>query len=46
LRDWARKNPIHDNLATKTFDAVAEDKTAELSRVLALLGVQAGNKLG
>jgi hypothetical protein len=46
LRDWARKKSTHDKLATETFDTAAQDKTAELSRVLASLEAQAKNKLG
>lgn len=46
LKDWARKHPTHDKLATESFDTAAADKSAEYERVLASLGDQAKKKLG
>jgi hypothetical protein len=46
LRDWARKKSTHDKLAKETFDTAAQDKKAELDRLLASLATQAKSKLG
>lgn len=46
LRDWARKNSTHENLATASFDTSAEDKEAEYARVLEALKNGAKQKLG
>jgi hypothetical protein len=32
LREWARENPTHENLAIASFDTNAEDKKAECGR--------------
>jgi hypothetical protein len=46
LRDWARKNSTHENLATASFDTSTEDKEAEYARVLEALKDGAKQKLG
>jgi len=46
LRDWARKNSTHENLATASFDTSTEDKKAEYARVLEALKDGAKQKLG
>ena len=37
LVDWVKKNSTHSNLATATFDTKAQDKNAELNRVMEVL---------
>ena len=46
LRDWVKKNSTHDKLATASFDTSADDKDAELNKVLNSLQNQAKQKLG
>lgn len=41
LVDWVKKNSTHSNLATATFDTKAQDKNAELDRVMEMLRQQA-----
>lgn len=41
LRDWVKKNSTHSQLATAHFDTSADDKDAELDKVLNSLQIQA-----
>ena len=45
LVDWVKKNSTHTKLATATFNTDANDKNAELSRVLDLLKSKAKESL-
>lgn len=46
LRDWVNKSSTHGKLATAPFDTSADDKDAELAKVLDSLQSQAKGKLG
>ena len=45
LVDWVRKNSTHSNLATATFDTKAQDKNAELNRMMEELRQEAKEKV-
>ena len=45
LVDWAKKNSTHGKLAAATFDTSADDKNAELSRVMESLQKSAKENL-
>ena len=45
LVDWVKKNSTHAKLATATFDTKAEDKNAEMNRVMEELKEKAKNNI-